>query len=216
MAEKTQERINPKDKVNLTKANAKSILETIEWFYSEMQGIDSYDKDRELGNASVRFCDSLIQTILNWMGKGEVSEIESFVCDIDDIISKNDGDYNALWNMRPSAEFVAIIHVLTKFMASYIIQDNLAKHIGIICNPKRRKLKDALTTIYEDRYSAGVWCADMLVDRKIFDNMDDASLALKRLNSYGFINRYGDYFEISWSGRMIAGYLVDDNDDDVD
>lgn len=199
---------NLADIVLLMEPNVNSMSETARDMLCSLKNIDNEVIDM-YGEPVLFFLEGFIQTVLDWMGTGEVEQIRNLLEQMHKILRDESEDAHFIHSLSPNIQLTIKLQDLGQFMAVFLRTNNLSRYLGILSGRRRASWCNALRCIY--KYNHPVRTSD-LIKEGIFRSDSTANNALNQLAAIGLLEKHkkdsqAAIYELTWEGRSVCKAL---------
>lgn len=203
---------NLAETVLLMEPNINSIVDTAREILSNLKIIDK-ESINAFGEPVSFFFEGVTQTVLDWMGTGEIEQVRDLMEQMDKVLREEAEDRYCLDSLSPNNQLTIKLQNLEQFMAIFLRTSNLSKFMGLLIGKRRASWRNALQWIYDRNKPVR---PNDLIEAKIFDSDSTASNALNQLAAIGLLEKFGknskaSIYELTWAGRSIGKILQNDD-----
>lgn len=194
----------------LMERNANSIGEAAREMLRGLKRTSNEDIDLS-GDPVSLFVNEVIQIILDWMGTGEIEQVDELLGHIRIALNDEAEDIHCLDSLSLNSRLTVGLQGIGQFMAIFLRTSNLSKYLGLLSGKRRAAWCKALQWIYG--YNQPVRVND-LCHIGLFTNDSTASNALNQLAAIGLLDKRKEdsqavVYELTWPGRSVCKALQD-------
>jgi len=200
---------NLAETVVLMEPNVNSVVETARDMLSSLKTIDK-ESINAFGEPVSFFFEGVTQTVLDWMGTGEIEQVRDLLEKMDKVLREESEDIYCLDSLSLNNQLTIGLQNLEQFMAIFLRTDNLSKFMGLLIGKRRASWRNALQWIYDQNKPVR---PNDLVEAKIFNSDSTASNALNQLAAIGLLEKQDSraVYELTWAGRSVGRVLRNDD-----
>jgi hypothetical protein len=202
---------NLAETVLLMEPNIKSIVDAAREILSNLKIIDK-ESINTFGEPVSFFFEGVTQTVLDWMGTGEIEQVRDLLEQMDKVLREEAEDRYCLDSLSLNNQLTIKLQNLEQFIAIFLRTSNLSKFMGLLIGDRRASWRKALKYIYH--YNQSVRPGDLL-KWEVFNSDSTASNALNKLAAIGLLEKLKSdsnaaIYELTWAGRSVCRMLSRD------
>lgn len=196
---------NIAETVVLMEPNVSSILETMSSVLQSLKTIDEGSLN-QFGYPIEVFFESVTETVLDWMGSGEIEQVRDLLEQMDRALRDEAEDIHCLDSLSLSQQLTEQLRCLLEIMAIFLRTDNLAKYVGLLVRKDNVTLSKALQWTY--RRNKPTRPSDLVVKKRIVNNRQSAKQVLDRLVALDLLEQTTEnIYALTWAGRKVGRIL---------
>ena len=185
-----------------------SIAQTISRVLTELHSVPAGSVVRT-SEAVEHLAEETTRLALNWMGTGNIEDVEQLHERIGDILRQEEDVLLADAKLPPHQRLLWAIRYLAQTLAVFLQSRNMSRSLGLLSGERRQSWREAIGAIHElDR---PVRAGDLLKMGLFKNKGSTANNALNQMADMGFLEKHQQgqavTFSLSWTGRALAKHM---------